>query len=169
MISDHLGEDTYSEMMEEEMYHQEYDSYPDDDIQTISSASSQSEEAFSVIKKKKKKKIGAKKKSDEIGYRKIKSKNGNVEYFSTSNIPGAKIRDPIHGRLIFDHTVGSSDEDLYYKVVYLANGSKNQVDHLYYDNPEQFESHMNCSISTENKQVWADKYQVALRRLEKST
>ena len=157
-------EETFSEMIGDESSYQEYDTYSLDDIQ--SNASSENEDEFSVVKKKSGLK---KKKTDDIGYRKIKIQGLDVEYFATSCIPSATIRDPINGKVYYDHRVGSGDEDLYYKVAYMANGSKNQVDHLYYDNPEQFESHLNCSISTENKQIWADKYQVALRKLEKTT
>lgn len=141
----------------------QYETYPDDDIQTISTESSVSEE-FSVIKKKQKNKK-SKKKKDDIGYRKIKGSNGKFEFFATSHIPGAHIRDPIYGRHIDNHRVGSLDEDLYFKVTYIANGV-NEPDHLYYDNPEQFESHMNSNVNVQTKQEWTDKYQIALRNME---
>ena len=149
-----LGEEPYN-----------YETFPDDDIQSISTESSANEE-FSVINKKQKNKKSNKKKDDR-GYRKIKGKEGKFEYFATSIIPGLYIRDPIYGRHMDNHRVGSTDEDLYFKVTYIANGV-NEPDHLYYDNPEQFESHMNCNIKAETKQIWADKYQIALRNMEKA-
>ena len=122
---------------------------------------------FTKTKRNKHKKPKKKKQQTDVpGYRKIKSKDRVFEYFSTMPFSGCKIRDPIHGRL-YDHTVGTPDEDLYYKVVYVGNGAK-EPDHLFYDNPEQCESQLDCNINTENKREWAEKYQFALRRLETS-
>ena len=159
--------DEFSEMMKESepyvpsIYPDDDDDYLDHDNQSETSDNSQE---FSKIKKNKKKK--KKTKADDIGYRKIKNKNGEVEYFSTVYYRGAKIRDPIHGRFIDYHQVGTQDEDLYYKVTYAGIGCKGNPDQLFYDNPEQLENHMNCRISTKNKQLWADKYQLALRKIE---
>jgi len=59
---------------------------------------------------------------------------------------------------------GGPSEDLYFKVRFLGNKCDVDANHLYYENPEQFETHMNCSVSTTNKKLWADKYQIALAR-----
>ena len=150
-------------LLGEEPYH--YESYPDDDIQSISTESSVNDE-FSLIKKKQRNKKSNKKKDDK-GYRKIKGKEGKFEYFATGMIPGIYIRDPIYGHRVENHRVGSSDEDLYFKVAYLGNGVK-EPDHLYYDNPEQCENHIGCNITVNSKHVWADKYQLALRNMEKA-
>jgi hypothetical protein len=129
-------------------------------------ASEESQEFIKTNKRNKnKKKKNKKDQKDPTGYRKIKDGKSELEYFSTVPSTGAKIRDPIYGRLYDYHSVGSRDEDLYYKVVYISNGTK-EPEHLFYDNPEQFESHMNCQVNTKNKQIWTDKYQLALKRLE---
>lgn len=164
--------DDFTDMIDDEnRYVPEY--YPDeeefieenDDQQ---SATSEQSQEFTKTNKRNKNKRPKKKKqpqNDIPGYRKIKDKDRVFEYFSTTPFSGSKIRDPIHGRLYDNHIVGSKDEDLYYKVVYVGNGAK-EPDHLYYDNPEQCESHMDCTINIGNKNEWAEKYQFALRRLE---
>ena len=53
-------------------------------------------------------------------------------------------------------------EDQYFKVRYAGNDSGNSPDTLYYDSPEQFERHMNCRLTTENKQLWKNKYNRAI-------
>ena len=160
--SDHNSVGNFSEtLMDEDPY--QYETYPDDDMESISTESTATDD-FSVGKKNQKKKKSNKKK-DDIGYRKIKSKHGKLEYFATGQIPGAYIRDPIYGRFTDSHKVGSYDEDLYFKVTYIGSGAK-EPDNLYYDNPEQFENHMNCNVKTAAKKMWADKYQSALRNME---
>lgn len=170
-MSDHIDNNSIGNNSEtllgEEPYH--YDSFPDDDMQSMSTEYSENDE-FSVIKNNKKNKKNKKsnKKKDDKGYRKIKGKEGSkFEYFASGTLPGSMIRDPINGHHIVHHRVGSTDEDLYFKVTYIGNGVK-EPDQLYYDNPEQAESHMNCNINTNTKHLWSNKYQFALQNMEKA-
>ena len=144
--------------------HEEYLNYLHDDSDNES-------DNFSVIepksaKRRTKRNIQKKKKKPkgDIGQHKIKQKEGNLVYFASSGITGLPIRDAIYGTFIYDVCTGSPTEDLYFKVRFLGNKSSVDANHLYYENPEQFETHMNCTVSTINKQRWADKYQIALSR-----
>jgi hypothetical protein len=130
----------------------------DDDDSVVSST------GFSVVAKKKK---PVKKKVDK-GYRKLKTKDGNLIYFATSMIPGTPIRDAIYGHRFHEYTVGSPNEELFFKVCNASINSSQNVDTLFYDNPEQFESHMNCHVDIDSKNVWAEKYQYALHRVKRN-
>ena len=134
--------------------------YDNDDDQYYSDDASESSQSYSVITKKKK----STKKVEDKGYRKMKTKNGNLIYFATTMTPGAPIRDAIYGHRFYEYLVGSPNEELFFKVSNAGNNSSQNVDTLFYDNPEQFESHMNCYVDTESKNRWAEKYQYALER-----
>lgn len=131
----------------------------DNEDQYYSDDNSESSESFSLVTKKKKSK-----KPVDKGYRKMKTKDGNVIYFATTMIPGSPIRDAIYGHRFHEHLVGSPNEELFFKVSNAGNNSTNNVDILFYDNPEQFESHMNCHVDINSKNRWAEKYQYALER-----
>ena len=128
------------------------DEFMDDD--SVSSAS------YSLVTKKKKEK----KKVVDKGYRKIKTKDGNIIYFATSMLPGTPIRDAISGYRFCEYQVVSPNEELFFTVCNASNNSSPNVDVLFYDNPEQFESHMNCHVDIDSKNIWAEKYQYALHR-----
>ena len=139
----------------------EFPDYPediDDDDNSIETT-----ETFSVVGKKKK----PKKKKVDKGYRKYKTKDGNVVYFATSMLPGNSIRDAIYGHYYHEYQVGTPNEDLFFKVAKTDNCSTQTIDNLFYENPEQFESHMNVSIDYELKSLWAERYQYALQRVKK--
>lgn len=58
------------------------------------------------------------------------------------------------------HLVGSADEDLYFKVkmpgIVKKNGEKISVT-VFYNTPEQYERHMNVTISRDVKLAWKEK------------
>ena len=82
-------------------------------------------------------------------------------------IPGNSIRDAIYGHHFHEHPVGSWHELLFFKVSKTDNSSTQHKDTLFYDNPEQYESHMNVSVDNETKNIWAEKYQNALQYFKK--
>ena len=131
--------------------------YLDDDDNSVSST------GFSIVAKKKK---PVKKKVDK-GYRKLKTKEGNLIFFATAMIPGTPIRDAIYGHRFHEYAVGSPKEELFFKVCNTSNNSSQNIDTLFYDNPEQFESHMNCQVDNDAKNIWAEKYQYALHRVKR--
>ena len=68
------------------------------------------------------------------------------------------IRDAETG-VYYSHTVGSADEDLYFKVI-LATGeckSKNGSSTLFYPSPRQYMSHLNIDVSEDVIQRWEEK------------
>jgi len=155
---------TNAALQHEYAKHEEYLNYLHDD-------SDDESDTFSVIepkssKRRTKRNIQKKKKKQkgDIGQHKIKQKEGNLVYFASCGITGLPIRDAIYGTFINEVRIGSPSEDLYFKVRFLGNKSDVNANHLYYENPEQFETHMNCTVSTTNKKLWADKYQRALAR-----
>ena len=99
----------------------------------------------------------------DSGYRRISTgnKRKKLEYYATSFIPGASIRNAITGARYEQHRVGQVSEDLYFKVSYVANDSTGNVSTMFYEDPEQYERHMSTKLSDNNKQAWYEKYERA--------
>lgn len=99
----------------------------------------------------------------DLGFRQISSGNRRkkLEYYATSYIPGASIRNAITGARYEQHHVGDLSEDLYFKVSYAADYSTGDVSTMFYDDPEQFERHMSTTLSNNTKQSWHEKYERA--------
>jgi hypothetical protein len=95
------------------------------------------------------------------GYRRIGKKNDKIDYYNTSIIPGTSIRNAISGIREYNMKVGSPvAESQFFKVRYAGEGisNVNGPDTLFYDTPEQFERHMNCSVKTVSKKIWKSRY-----------
>lgn len=88
-----------------------------------------------------------------IGYKPTK-----INFYSTSMTPGLPIRDAITGARQSQYRVGSTNEHLFFKVRYatLEFASDDGVV-AFYDNPEQFERHTYCTLSTDIKKKWTEK------------
>jgi hypothetical protein len=125
--------------------------------------------AFSTIdtRRKNMRRLGDEYKKLDKGYHKIKIKNGyqfvDVELYTTTPHPGVAIRDAVTGAKTPEHRVGSRNEDLYFKTNFSVG---QEMYHLFYDSPEQFERHMHTSVDEKTKQKWMDKC-VAQRQLAK--
>lgn len=102
-------------------------------------------------------------------YHKIVRGGGNkqekVGLYTTSTIPGARIRDAITGIVDDNCRVGSMYEDLYFKVVFATGEFGSEPKTAYFDSPEHCERHINSSISQENKNKWTNKFVAARKRL----
>tara|TARA_B100001093_G_scaffold76612_3_gene67485 strand:- start:9559 stop:10134 length:576 start_codon:yes stop_codon:yes gene_type:complete len=176
-VSDMLMEDNLStvslrDFEDEHEYEHYIDNYSENEVfdNEDDNNSQDTHESYVMIGKKNKKIKKKKVKHDkqDKGLRKIKTKEGeNLVYFATSMLPGNSVRDAVYGTYIHEDKVGSINEDLYFKVAYADNGSKQNVDKLFYDNPEQFENHMKTTVPTYIKQDWADTYRYALKRKQK--
>ena len=103
----------------------------------------------------------------DLGYRQISTGNRRkkLEYYATSYIPGASIRNAITGARYEGVRVGDMSEDLYFKVAYAADDSTGDISTMFYDDPEQFERHMSTKLSDNNKQAWHAKYKLAFAAL----
>jgi hypothetical protein len=155
-----IGSNVSDPLDDTDLYHDEYSEHND-------IASVESSVAFSVVEKRNGNKNKKNDKPEDKGYRKIKTSQGSLEYYSTSIIPGAPIRDAIYGQYDFTMKVGSSDEDLFFKIINKSNGiDRMKEDHLFYDNPDQCERHMGINVSQHVKEQWTEKYQRALDRLQ---
>lgn len=71
-----------------------------------------------------------------------------------SGSTGSPIRNAVTG-VRYNFTVGSSHEDLFFKVIDSTgrNGRREPL-MLYYDSPEQYENHQFTTVSSEIKQKW---------------
>ena len=78
---------------------------------------------------------------------------------------GSLIRNAVTG-IKYNYRVGSSDEDLFFKVIEASgrNGRKHPL-MLYYDTPEQFENHYFTTVSQPIKNKWLLKSLQAQKRL----
>ena len=176
-VPDMLMEDNLSTVslrdLEEDEYEHYMENYSDNEVfeDEDDNNSEDTHESYILVGKKNKKIMKKKKvKNDkqDKGLRKIKTKSGeNLVYFATAMVPGNSIRDAVYGTYIHEDRVGSIREDLYFKVSYADNGSKQNVDKLFYDNPEQFENHMKTIVPTYIKQNWAESYRYALKLKQK--
>jgi len=126
-----------------------------------------------------------------------KSRQGNgkpilFEYFTTKNIIGHPIRNARTGYLYPQYRVGRIHEYLFFKVrlsnedSYQANQfmfskyphqnthnpnekEKPDLDVLFYDSPEEYESHHQIQLSHESKRQWRARYEKLIRFMEKNT
>ncbi len=106
------------------------------------------------------------KKSDK-GFFKIKQRinkrNVVTEGYSSSNNPGCYIRNGITGRYEIDRfgkniaTVGSKDEDLYYKVTLTGNGIGKEPRTLFYHTLSQYERHFKTVVPQNIRDKWNQK------------
>ena len=78
---------------------------------------------------------------------------------------GTFIRNAVTG-VRYDTLVGSSDEDIFFKVIDSSgrNRTRDPVI-LYYDSPEQYENHHFTTVSNEVKQKWLERSLAAQKRL----
>jgi hypothetical protein len=92
-------------------------------------------------------------------------KDEKVGMYSTSTVPGALIRDAITGATNNQFRVGSVYEDLFFKVVFATGEFGSQPKTAYFDSPEQYERHLNLSVSQPNKDRWTNKFAAARKAL----
>lgn len=78
-----------------------------------------------------------------------------IEYYYTNLTPGALIRNATTGGYEYGYKVGSSDEDLLFKVTRAVGDFKNKDSHmLFYNSPEQYERHFMTVLPVETKEKW---------------
>jgi hypothetical protein len=121
-----------------------------------------SESSMNAAKKRNRNMLDNYKKSD-LGYRQISNGKGKkkLDYYATSYIPGARIRNAITGGVYENYRVGHIHEDLFFKVSYAGESSSQSISVMYYDDPDQFERHMSVNLSDSTKTAWLGKYERA--------
>lgn len=129
-------------------------------------SSPSSESSTNAAKKRNRNMLDNYKKSD-LGYNQVSNGRGKrkLEYYSTSYIPGARIRNAITGGTYENYKVGHVHEDLFFKVSYAGESSNQSVNVMYYDDPDQFERHMEVNLSDSVKTAWLSKYERACATL----
>lgn len=112
------------------------------------------------VTKKQKKMLEEIKKMDK-GYHKMSiitdNKKKSIEFYSTNIFPGSKIRGAIGGSYYSGFKVGSKDEDLFFKIA-CSTGDCRDNNICFFDTPEQFEKHMNCTVAQSEKEKWYKKF-----------
>ncbi len=102
-----------------------------------------------------------------------KRRNGKrVQYhkitvYSTPNIPGALIVNAETGSK-YDLRVGKSDEDLFFSTLLATGDCGSQAPLLFYDNPEQYETHLMTEVPMETKRAWYVRYYELLANRERN-
>jgi hypothetical protein len=101
---------------------------------------------------------------NKVGPDKKFHKKMTIEQYGSKGT-GSKIKNAVTG-VNYNILVGSSDEDLVFKVVEATGryGRKEPMT-LYYDTPEQFENHHFTSVDTYVKQCWYERNLDARKRL----
>lgn len=120
-----------------------------------------------------------------------KSKTQILEYFTTKNVIGQPIRNARTGYLYSQYHVGHLTEYLFFKTRICTNESyeaqqfsmrqfshkskgvgsaadKLEPEMLFYDCPEEYETHQQITLSQELKDQWRERYERLLRHLEKT-
>jgi hypothetical protein len=94
-------------------------------------------------------------KSADVGYNRIKQRNGKYcEYYTSSGI-GNHIRNAETGEY-YESRVGTNDEMLFFSVIITSHKckSKNSSNTLFYQSPEQYMSHFNTMLNRNIIDSW---------------
>jgi hypothetical protein len=141
--------------------------YKQDDYTLASESSEMSE--VSPTKKKQRNYMDAYMLNDK-SYHKMRRTGGTsdekVGVYSTCTMPGASIRDAITGASTPMCRVGSIYEDLYFKVCFATGEFGSEPKTMFFDCPEQYERHLNASVSQSIKDRWTSKFASARKLLE---
>jgi hypothetical protein len=93
----------------------------------------------------------------------------NVDIYASGHV-GSRIRDAETGQS-YSHDVGSSDEDLYFKITFATGECKNMYNSntLFYLSPQQCIDHLNIDIDQETIGAWQEKRNNRVKNIEKNT
>lgn len=97
-------------------------------------------------------------------YRKLNRKRTKIELYKTPFSSNCKIRNAVTG-YYENCKVGQFKSRLYFKVALCTGEHGQNPAHLYFDSPEQYESHCNIRVSSEIKKVWANAYNLEFENL----
>ncbi len=94
----------------------------------------------------------------------VHGKRAKINYFNTGFTPGLTIRHAISGMYEKGDLVGSSSEDLYFKVHRSTGGTERDPHFLYFYSPTEYENHFAAEVSKDIKDAWAQKVKNARKR-----
>jgi len=96
------------------------------------------------------------------------NKKIKIDLYTTSNVPGTKIRDAITGARFLGSRVGTSDEDYFFKVKLATGELGRDSGNLYFETPTQCEKHLRINISDKIKKTWTNKYEDFCKSMPKT-
>jgi hypothetical protein len=98
-----------------------------------------------------------------------KTVRNHLSFFATKNLSGKRLRNAVTG-IPEDYLVGRWEEDLFFTVIFAMGifGKNPYGTLLCYDSPEQYEKHFMVTVSTEVKEKWRKKRDIASQRLQRS-
>lgn len=91
-------------------------------------------------------------------------------HFTTKNQIGTRIRNAVSGYTYEQYRVGQATESLFFKVCDCTTFSAKEAattELLFYDSPEEFETHKRVKLAPRLKEQWYLKYETLLRSMEK--
>lgn len=92
--------------------------------------------------------------------------NYKVTIYSTTNVPGALIVNAVTNTK-YAYRVGTSGEDMFFSTILATGECKSNTPLLFYDNPEQYEAHLNVEVPMEIKRAWYVRYYALLADQER--
>lgn len=90
-------------------------------------------------------------------HRIVDKKKVTIEYYTIDWTPGRSIRNAVTGCYQRHYKIGSSSENLFFKVINAAD-MKREQSAMYFDSPEQYERHFKTTVSPVVKEKWQLKY-----------
>ncbi len=102
----------------------------------------------------------------QILFNKDYKKNIKIELHGSGDV-GTTIRDAETGKYYKGHLVGSSDEDLYFKISHSVPSINNEYREsltLFYISPEHYERHQYVNLNESVKQRWYTKNQAHMNK-----
>ena len=99
-------------------------------------------------------------KINKVFYTKSSKKVVPIEFYSSGNI-GNSITHAVSGTRQQGQIIGSSREDLFFKVSLCNNKISNEHITLFYYSPEEYEKHQLVTISDNIKSKWNEKFMKA--------
>ena len=143
-------------MYQEDFYNPaDQNDYDDQNVEQIFEKTKRQDRGYNVIYRKAFRKDG-------------RQYNKKIEIYTSSGT-GNRIRDAETGEYL-NHIVGSSDEDLFFKVM-LATGectSANGSYTLFYASPQHYANHLQCDVDPKLASAWEEKRDARLIEIKRS-
>jgi len=94
------------------------------------------------------------------------SPDEKVGVYSTNTTPGTLIKDAVTGGTSDICRVGTIYEDLFFKVGFATGEFGSEPKTMFFDCPEQYERHLNETVSQPTKDKWTTKFAFTRKLLE---
>ena len=91
--------------------------------------------------------------------RQSRRKDNGPVFFTSSDAPNAIVRNPKSGAVYSNDRVGSVMEDRYFVAKDVSQLYGSTSGKLFYDSPEDYETHTGCTVPTSTKETWFKRHQ----------